>query len=42
MTHIAIQVHLDGKTADWMEKVNKLSGGKTHEVRNMAATRKLL
>jgi len=21
MTHIAIQEHLDGKTADWMEKV---------------------
>jgi len=22
MTHIAIQEQLDGKTADWMEKVN--------------------
>jgi hypothetical protein len=22
MTHIAIKVHLDGKTADWMEKVS--------------------
>jgi len=22
MTHIAIQEHLDGKTADWMEKVS--------------------
>jgi hypothetical protein len=22
MTHIAIQVHLDGKTSDWMEKVS--------------------
>jgi hypothetical protein len=22
VTHIAIQEHLDGKTADWMEKVS--------------------
>ena len=32
MTHIAIQEQLDGKTADWMEKMSLLSAEQSYQI----------